>query len=300
MAGLTLPAANRSWSVATSSGSNGFQQEQQAHAPAAGERDQRPEDERADDRQRRTAEGHVDAPWPERAPVAQDRVVGIGVEDPVPALADRGVVHGRVVEHVIGAEGPHEVELSRAADAGHLRTAALGDLDRERPDVARRADDQHLVAGPDGPASRCAGPAARGSPRAGRSPPPRTSSRPRSAGARARRRTRTLRTTPGRARTGRANTSSPGRRRVAPGPTCSTTPATSAPRRGSRGRRRPRNSRVNPGFGYSTSRSARLTDAARTRTRTWSSIGMGRSMSRSSTTSGEPYRSRRAASIRQA
>src|SRR6186997_3210537 len=74
-------------------------------------------------------------------------------------------------------------------------------------------------------------------------------------------------------------------------------PATSIPTLGSRGARRPMNSRTNPGFGASPSRSARLTDAARTRTRISPSDGTGRSTSRSSTTSGGPYRSRHAAFI---
>ena len=47
---------------------------------------------------------------------------------------------------------------------------------------------------------------------------------------------------------------------------------------------------MKPGRGLRPSRSARLTDAARTRTSTWPSAGVGRSMSLSSTTSGEPYR----------
>ena len=52
-----------------------------------------------------------------------------------------------------------------------------------------------------------------------------------------------------------------------------------------------------PGRGFSQSRSARLTDAARTRTRTSPSPGTGASTSRTSTTSGPPYRSRCAALI---
>src|SRR5688572_28821389 len=57
------------------------------------------------------------------------------------------------------------------------------------------------------------------------------------------------------------------------------------------------NRRTNPGFGFRPSRSARLTDAAWTRTSTWPSDGVGRWTSRISTTSGGPYRSVYAAFI---
>ena len=93
-------------------------------------------------------------------------------------------------------------------------------------------------------------------------------------------------------------TSSPGLKRVTPGPTASTTPAASMPTSWFLGARMPMNRRTKPGFGFRPSRSARLTDAARTRTSTWSSDGVGRSTSLSSTTSGGPYRSWNAAFMR--
>ena len=37
----------------------------------------------------------------------------------------------RVVDHRVGTEGPHQVDLRRAADAGDLRAERLGDLDGE-------------------------------------------------------------------------------------------------------------------------------------------------------------------------
>ena len=60
-------------------------------------------------------------------------------------------------------------------------------------------------------------------------------------------------------------TSSPSLKRVTAGPTASTTPAASMPTALSFGARKPRKRRMNPGFGFRPSRSARLTDAARTR-----------------------------------
>ena len=92
------------------------------------------------------AERDVDAVRPKRAPDLEDRVVGVGVEDPVVALAGLRVVDLRVVDDVVGAERADEVQLVGAGDAGHLGAHRLRDLDGERADVARRADDQDLVA----------------------------------------------------------------------------------------------------------------------------------------------------------
>ncbi|HTE60529.1 MAG TPA: hypothetical protein VK631_09275, partial [Solirubrobacteraceae bacterium] len=53
---------------------------------------------------------------------------------------------------MIGPDRPHQVQLRRAAHAGDLRSGCLGDLHGERPDPARRTDDQHVLAGLDAPA----------------------------------------------------------------------------------------------------------------------------------------------------
>ncbi len=50
---------------------------------------------------------------------------------------------------MVRPERPDEIELAAAGHAGDLGTQPLGDLDRERPDVPGRADDEHLVAGAD-------------------------------------------------------------------------------------------------------------------------------------------------------
>ena len=83
-------------------------------------------------------------------------------------------------------------------------------------------------------------------------------------------------------------TSSPGRKRVTAAPTASTTPATSDPSRGSRGRRQPSLARTRCGRPVIRCQSTALTDAATTRTSTWSSAGTGTSTSASSRTSGDP------------
>jgi hypothetical protein len=52
-----------------------------------------------------------------------------------------------VANHLIGAEGPDQIHLGRAAHAGDLGTEGLDDLDGEGPHTARGADDQHLFPG---------------------------------------------------------------------------------------------------------------------------------------------------------
>jgi hypothetical protein len=37
-----------------------------------------------------------------------------------------GEVLAAVVDHFIGTEGPHELELAAIVDAGHVRTEAVG------------------------------------------------------------------------------------------------------------------------------------------------------------------------------
>ena len=147
MRGLTSPAAIRSLSVADVVRVERLPPDQQAHPLVGRHRNDRPHEERREDRPRRPAERDVDAVRAQRAPDPQDRVVRVGVDDPVVALARARVVDLRVVDHVVGTEGPYEVHLARAADAGHLGAHRFRDLDGERPDVARGAVDQDPIAG---------------------------------------------------------------------------------------------------------------------------------------------------------
>ena len=91
--------------------------------------------------------GHVHAAGAECRPDVQHRVVRIDVDDPVVPLPGPRVVDGRVVDQVVRADGPDEVQLRRAADAGDLRPVGLRDLDGERADVARGTADQDALAG---------------------------------------------------------------------------------------------------------------------------------------------------------
>ena len=198
----------------------------------------------------------------------------VGVEDPVVALAGRRVVDLRVVDHVVGAERADEVEL---VPCWRRRSPRRPSTSRSGPRTDRRCPTRRRSAPcrPAGPSGRCAAgaPAAPGSPSAGASRRPRTTCRPASVRRPSPARTTYSANAPLAVRdTGPTNTRSPGLNRVTSGPTASTTPATSMPDAlVPAARAAPGTGATNAGRGVRPSRSARLTDAARTRTSTWSS-----------------------------
>src|SRR4051794_39326296 len=63
------------------------------------------------------------------------------LEDHVVASRTRGDALLGVVDHVIGTEAPHYLDVAGAADAGDLGAEVLGDLDGEGPNPAGGADD---------------------------------------------------------------------------------------------------------------------------------------------------------------
>jgi pyrimidine operon attenuation protein/uracil phosphoribosyltransferase len=54
------------------------------------------------------------------------------IEDEVVRLVGAGEVVAAVVDHVVGSQRPHEVELAGVVDTGHVRAGPLGQLDCER------------------------------------------------------------------------------------------------------------------------------------------------------------------------
>src|SRR5215211_1607413 len=81
----------------------------------------------------------------EHPPALPPRSAPRDVEQQVVAPVAPGEVLTRVVDDVIGAERSREVDVPRAAHAGHLRSERPGDLHGERAHAARRAVDQHLL-----------------------------------------------------------------------------------------------------------------------------------------------------------
>ena len=78
-----------------------------------------------------------------------ERAVAADVDDRV--VDDRSVddVAGRMVEHLVGAGSPDDVELGGRRGPGHVRAGRLGELHGEDADAARGAEHQDAVAGLD-------------------------------------------------------------------------------------------------------------------------------------------------------
>src|SRR4029078_6401428 len=71
---------------------------------------------------------------------------GDEVDERVVRLIRAREVLAAVVDHLVGTERAHEVELAGIVDARDMRTAPLGELDRETARAATTAVDKH--AGP--------------------------------------------------------------------------------------------------------------------------------------------------------
>ena len=169
---------------------------------------------------------------------APERVLADRVEDDVVGLAVLGEVLLQVVDHLVGAERTHELDVLRAAHGGDVGAEVLRQLDPRRPDRTGRAVDEDPLALAGAPPA--AGTlSARQRAVADRARPPRSSSRPacaRAGAAPARRCTPRARRKP---RWERPNTRSPTSNSVTAAPTASTSPASSCPRIVRFGRRSP-------------------------------------------------------------
>ena len=97
--------------------------------------------EHAQQGRHRSADAVVAAAGKQGPAVGEDRPVGDQVEDEVVAFA--GEVLAAVVDYLVRADRPHEVELAGVVHARHVGTGPLGELDRERAGAASAAVDQH-------------------------------------------------------------------------------------------------------------------------------------------------------------
>ena len=104
-------------------------------------------DQHAEHGARRPPDAQVAPSGHERAPVVRHRAARDEVEHEVVGLL-AGEVVDAVVEHLVGAEGAHEVELARVVHPRHVRPGGLGELHREGAGAATGAVDQHPGAGP--------------------------------------------------------------------------------------------------------------------------------------------------------
>ena len=101
--------------------------------------------DREDAQQRRDRAAHAPVPAArrQRTAIGEDRSVGNEVEDHVVRVVAAREVVGSVVDHVVGTERPHVIQLAIVVDARHVGAESLGELDRERSRAATGAVDQH-------------------------------------------------------------------------------------------------------------------------------------------------------------
>ena len=76
-----------------------------------------------------------------------DAVASADVDDQVVAGGAVEEVLCRVVDHVVGADRAHHVDLGRAGHAGDDAAERLGQLHGVGADTAGRADDEHPLSG---------------------------------------------------------------------------------------------------------------------------------------------------------
>jgi hypothetical protein len=69
--------------------------------------------------------------------------MGDEVEDHVVRLVSTGEVLAAVIDHLVRSDRVHQIQLPRVVDAGHVRTAPLRQLDRERARASTRSVDQN-------------------------------------------------------------------------------------------------------------------------------------------------------------
>ena len=79
----------------------------------------------------------------ERSAIGEHRSMGDEIEDQVVRLVAASEIVAAVVDHLVGAERPHELELAGVVDSGHVRPKTLGQLDGERARATAAPVDQH-------------------------------------------------------------------------------------------------------------------------------------------------------------
>ena len=98
-------------------------------------------------RRRGPADAPVAAAVGERPAAGEHRPMRDEVEDEVVRLDGAGEVLAAIVDHLVGTQRPHELQLAGVVDPGDVRADALGELDRERARAATGPVDQHPLSG---------------------------------------------------------------------------------------------------------------------------------------------------------
>ncbi len=89
----------------------------------------------------------VNAATIEDAAASKQRVVAYAVDDEIETTRACGEVFARVIDNVVGAERAEQLDVTCAADCGHLRAKGLGNLDGEGGDSASAAVDEDSLIG---------------------------------------------------------------------------------------------------------------------------------------------------------
>jgi len=94
----------------------------------------------------RPSDAAVPTAWCQRPPIGEDRAMGDEVQHMVVRL-EPGEVLTVVVDHLVGAEHLHVIQLAGIVDGGDVSAGPLGELDGKRPRTAAGPIDQNPTAG---------------------------------------------------------------------------------------------------------------------------------------------------------
>src|SRR5262249_43016407 len=86
------------------------------------------------------------AAWIEHAPVFSESVIPYTVKNQIESPLALREILSRVVDDLIGADRPDELNVARACDPGDIRPERFRDLHSERSDAARRPIHKNALA----------------------------------------------------------------------------------------------------------------------------------------------------------
>src|SRR5919109_294253 len=95
----------------------------------------------------RSPDASITAGRGECTEVGEYRPMNDEIQDEVVWLVAAGKVLASVIDHLVRADRPHEVQLAGVVDTGHMRTQSLGQLDGERTRATASSIDEYATAG---------------------------------------------------------------------------------------------------------------------------------------------------------